>query len=109
MLCLEYWSISLLQSCRPGRQSRTVKTTIGHVDAYHIDIQNIISRDVLFCACHYSNVKARFLHKEETLACGLSLYHWCVRYHQDNSLYSLDIDKSECQITLILTRPQSLD
>src|SRR6267142_1401879 len=70
---------------------------------------NIISRDVLFCACHYSNVKARFLHKEETLACGLSLYHWCVRYHQDNSLYSLDIDKSECQITLILTRPQSLD
>ena len=41
----------------------------------------LLSWNLLLCACHHRNIEARFLHKKETLACSLSLYHWCVRYH----------------------------
>lgn len=65
----------------------------------------LLAWQILLCACHNYDIKARLLDEEEALFRGLSLYHWHVRYHRYDSLDSLDIDKLECHVAQILIRP----
>ena len=86
------------------------KTILGHCTSNSITIRNPSSfYEFLLYACHHSDIKAWFLHKEEMFACLSPIYHRGMWDHRDDGVNRLDINKYERGIALILAGPQCVD